>query len=533
MAAPDGGNGGEPHHLPATSLGKSGSMDGSGPTATTAPPAPEFTPEPRTSPPLSDDSLDRSLARGLAWTAGAKWGSQIFTWITTLLVARLLTPDDYGLVGMAVVFTGLVALVGEFGLGTAVITLRDLTRRQLAQINSLALLLGFVALGVTGLAAVPLARFFAAPELVPVVLVYGVTFVVAGLHTVPLAAMKRDLEFGRVSVIEIAVAVVSALATLLLALAGLRYWALVLGNVFGHAVRTGLFMYFRPHPFARPDMRELRQTFTFSSDVLISRLAWYAYSNADFLIAGRVLGRAPLGAYTMAWTLASMPIEKITALVTTVTPSVFGAVQDRMVALRRYMLALTEGLALVTLPATIGMVLVADEFVRLILGEQWIEAILPLQLLGVYASFRSLVTLLPQILIATRQTRFPMVIGVAMAIVMPVAFYVGSHWGPEGIAAAWIIVYPLLVIPLYVRVFRTIDLSFGGYLRCLWPAINATLLMTLVVIAARLALPLDLTLATRLLSLVAVGLVAYFGSLYVFHRERLNNALATLRLLKG
>src|SRR5688572_3457154 len=115
-------------------------------------------------------ALDRALVHGIAWTGTLKWGSQLVAWLATLVVARTLTPTDYGLFAMASMFLGLVAVLSEFGIGTAVVTLRDLADEELAQINSLAILFGLAAFAISSAAAVPLARFFAAPELPPIVI---------------------------------------------------------------------------------------------------------------------------------------------------------------------------------------------------------------------------------------------------------------------------------------------------------------------------------------------------------------------------
>src|SRR5712692_5628349 len=106
--------------------------------------------------PLDARALDRSLLHGIAWTSGAKWAGQLFAWASTLIVARLLTPEDYGLVGMASIYLGLITLVSEFGLGSAVITLRDLSEEQVAQLNGLAVLVGVVSCAVSCAAVIPL-----------------------------------------------------------------------------------------------------------------------------------------------------------------------------------------------------------------------------------------------------------------------------------------------------------------------------------------------------------------------------------------
>src|SRR5207302_11184522 len=112
-----------------------------------------------------------------------------------------------------------------------------------------------------------------------------------------------------------------------------------------------------------------------------------------------------LGAYSIGWTLSSIPVDRVTALVASVTPPVFSAVQHDRVALQRYLRNLTEGLALITFPAAVGIALVADEFVTAVLGEQWHAAIAPLRLLALSAALRSISPLLPQIIVSTGHTR--------------------------------------------------------------------------------------------------------------------------------
>src|ERR1019366_7893205 len=137
---------------------------------------------------------------------------------------------------------------------------------------------------------------------------------------------------------------------------------------------------------------------------------------------------AALGAYTLAWTLATIPLEKVTTIVSNVSYSYFSASQNDNAALRRYLRILTEGLSIVTFPATIGLALVATDFVYLFPGTKGQAPILPLEVRGFYASFRCIVTLLPSILNVTGQSRFAMRTMQGALILMPCAFYVGSHW---------------------------------------------------------------------------------------------------------
>ena len=473
--------------------------------------------------------MQRSLARGIAWTGGAKWLTQLLTWGTTIVVARVLGPDAYGLVGMAALFLGLVTMFTEFGLGTAIVSLRDLTQRQIAQVNAVAVLLGLGGTLLTCLAAWPLSRFFHEPAVLWIVIAMSANFVISALRLTPYSLLQRELRFKILAMLESAQAVVFALTNVVCALLGFGYWTLVIGAVTSQLFATVTTLAVRPHGFARPRRDEMHGVLRFSNHILIGRLAWYVYNNADFAVAGRVLGKTALGAYSFAWQFASIPIEKITAMVTRVTPAYFAAAQHDNEALRRLLLNVTEGLAFLTLPATVGIALVAPEFVRLALGPEWTGAIAPLQVLCVYASYRSLVTLLPQILNIKGDARWTMWLGIATALALPASFYFGSHFGPVGIAAMWVLVYPVFTIPLYRRTFMRIEMRVADYLAVLWNPIRGTLLMMVTVMGLRLILPADWPLALRLGLLIATGAAAYGLSTALPQRERLRKILAMVR----
>ena len=466
-------------------------------------------------------TLDGSLLRGVAWTAGAKWASQGLTWVSWLLVARLLSPEDYGLVGMAAIYLGLVTLLSEFGLGTAVLAVRELSEEQLNQLNSVAVLLGLAGWLASCAVAIPLGHFFHAPQLPLVVVAMSTTFVITSFKTVPLALLQRDLRFKALALIDLSQALVLAISMVGFAIAGFRYWTLVCGAVLGALVSTGAILRLRRAPFACPQSTSLKHVMTLSSDVVIARLCWYASANADFLVAGRILGKAALGFYSIAWTLASMPVDRVAALVGQVTPAFFSAVQKNPAELRRYVLGITEGLALITFPVALGLALVAKDFVPLVLGAKWDGTIAPLRWLAAYAAVRSITPLLPQVLQIIRDSRFEMWRMVAAAVVMPIGFYIGGrHWGTIGIAMAWVLLDPLFSLVLYRRVFSRIELSPWAYLVALWPALSGTALMAAVVCAVGALSGGAWSAPARLAAQIGAGVATYGLACFVLHRER-------------
>src|SRR5438445_2542196 len=467
-------------------------------------------------------SLDRSLLYGVAWTAAAKWAAQALSWASWLIVARVLSPEDYGLVGMAAVYLGLITLLSEFGLGTAVLVGRELSAEQTNQLNGLAVLLGLASLLASCIAAIPLGRFFHAPQLPLVVLAMSTTFVITSFKIVPLALVQRDLGFKALALVDVSQALVLAIGTIGFALAGFRYWTLVCGALLSTLISTAAVLRLRHVPFAWPRSASLKHAITLSYNIVVARVCWYASSNADFLMTGRILGKAALGFYNVGWTLASVPVDKVAALVGQVTPAFFSAVQTDLPAIRRYLLRITEGIALVTFPVSVGLALVARDFVLVVLGSKWEGTIAPLQLLAAYAAVRSITPLLAQVLMTIRDTGFEMWRMVLAAAVMPTSFAFAAHrWGTVGVAAAWLLVDPFFTVVLCWRLFPKIELSPTAYVGALWPAVSGTVLMAAVVVAVNALSGGGWAPGVRLAAQIGVGVMSYVLVCVVLHRERL------------
>lgn len=475
--------------------------------------------------------LDRSLVHGVAWTGGLKWLTQIASWASTIVVARLLTPADYGLFGMATVYLGFVELVNEFGLGAAIIRQRDLSEEQIADITGVSYALGLFLTVVSVGMAWPVAMFFKEDQVRLILIVLSVTFMLSTVKSVPRALMSRDLQFRRVAVVDATQVIVGLVATLTLAIMGYRYWSLVWGTIIAQTASSLLAVFWRPQPIRWPGGRfgSIRHAITFGWHVVVSRIAWYAYSNADFAVVGRVLGTVALGAYNFGWTIASIPVNRISAMVGQVTPAIFSAVQDDPAELRRYLVRLTEGLALITFPFSVGLALTAHDAVLVALGPKWEPAIWPLRLLGFYAGFRSITTLFPQVLWATGHSRSAMRFSILAALVLPGLFYIGSRWGTVGVASAWIVGYPIVSIPYFRQVFRIVDMPVRQYLGGLWPALLGTIVMTAAVLAAKFLIPPDWPLALHLGVQVAVGALAYAAVILTLFGERARSLIKLVR----
>ena len=493
-------------------------MDSRETISTTPEPAPIKTTPAGTSAPKKSD---RSLVGSLAWKAIGDWISQIFAWVSLLIVVRLLSPADFGLVAMAMILVPYLRCVGDFGILRVIVNFPDLTEDQVAQLNTFSLLAGITCFAIASALAHPIALFFRTPRLVMVIIVACSALVPWGFRAVSEGLLNKEIRFRLLSIFDAVNAIVAAAITLSMAYFGFGYWALVMGNLVGISLRAILIVATRPHRFAMPRISEIRKPLLFGWHVAVSLVAMNSYQTLDNVTVGRTLGQTSLGFYGMAWTLANVPLEKITSLVTTVIPSYLALVQKQPAELRRYVRTLSEAMSLITFPATVGLGLVARELIPVALGHKWDSAVVPLEILSIYAAVRSMVALLPKVLTAIGNPRFVMWSDLLAVVILPCAFYAGSHWGTAGVAMGWVAAYPLVAIPLYWKTFSSIGMKTGEYIRALRPAIDGTLVMTGLVLLLKWTMPQTLPMAVRLVIEVAVGVIAYTGALLVLHRERI------------
>jgi teichuronic acid exporter len=479
----------------------------------------------------SGAALDRSLASGIAWSGGMATVTQTIRWGAALLVVRLLEPADYGIVGMAMAYRGLVQMLSEFGMGTAIVQRQNLRSIQIARIGGVSVLASVFLAGVSILGAGAVAGFFDEPRVRPIVTVLSATFVFSGIDLVAMSLMKRDLQFKNLAWISAAKSITYASVSLSLAAGGFGYWSLVYAALAGQFVRMVVAVGWKRHPIAWPhELASIRSELWFGGHIVVSQFALYIRRFADIIIVGRLLGTDALGAYNVAWNQANLAVERVTPIVTRVSPSVLAAAQDDLPALQRYVRIFTEGIALIAFPTSVGLAIVADDFVLLLFGEKWIETIGPLRVLAVAGATRSITPILSQVLIAKGLAKKNMQFTVAGAIVIPLFLLVGSRWGLVGVACGWLIGHPLVMGPILLRhALIASGMKLRAYLSALRPALIATIAMVGVVALTRASMPGEWSLGLRFACEVGVGVLVYGIGVIPAYKSRFQNFISLLR----
>lgn len=464
-------------------------------------------------------SFQQRIIRSFLWMGGGQILGQAATWLATLVVIRLLTPMDYGLMTMAMIFLGFLFVIADLGIGAAAIQSKELDQEELRTMTAAVLLTSGLGFLLTHLAAPWLAAFFQEPRVTPIVRILSLNFPLMAIYHLPQARLVRGLEFDIKARVDLMVALASAGTSLTMALMGAGVWALVGGVLAQNAARALFFQLARPTPLI-PDFRRFftNPLVQFGVIVTLDRILYFMYSYADVTIGGRVLGKEIIGLYTVAVTVTSIPVQKVMPIVNQITFAAFSRIQTEGERVRRNVLRAVQLAGLLGFPTFLGMAVVAPEFVPLLLGAQWEEAILPLQLLCLVVPLKMFSTLLPPALFGIGRPAVNLVNVLIIFLVMTLALLIGVGFGLLGLCLAWVIGFPIAFAITTTRALHALQLGWREFLGQLATPALASIAMAAAVGAIRLALAHLLPPLPRLLTLVAAGMAIYTALIFLTAR---------------
>jgi O-antigen/teichoic acid export membrane protein len=451
------------------------------------------------------------ILRGLAWKVFSQAFRQLSRIVVAIVLARLLTPHDFGLAAMVLVFSSLVIIFSDLSLGAALVQRPELTELDRSTVfwvsTGVGVLFTVAGIAVSG----PVAAFYGEPEVQPLFIGLSLSFVLTALGTTQTALLNRDMDFRALEVRLMAGSVAGAVVGLALAAGGFGAWALIAQQIATALASTALLWAFSPwKPSMRFSMASLRDLSSFSLNVFGTRIVFYFNRNADNLLVGRFLGPSALGAYTVAYNLMLAPIGRIAMPLVEVLFPAFSRMQDDKARIGALWLRAVRVVGTITIPGMIGLALVAPEFVHVTLGDKWDAAVPVIQILAWVGLMQSLQGMNSSILQACDRTGLLLRCAIVTVVASVIAFAVGVQWGIVGVAAGYCIASSFAE-PYYAwQTMRTIGVPVRAYLASLAGIAGAALAMGACVLATReLLLPEGLPDGLRLAILIAVGAASY------------------------
>ncbi|EGB14401.1 polysaccharide biosynthesis protein [Pseudodesulfovibrio mercurii] len=469
-----------------------------------------------------------SVKKSLAWMGGTSLLGQIITWSVTILVARLLTPEDYGLVALAGLFTVFANSICLMGISAAVVQADEVTEYQIRALYGLSFLAGLIMYCI-GLAAAPvMAWIFSEPRLVALIIFQNLIFLVGAPKSLLWSLLARDTRFDIIAKVETGARIMTSFATLGMALAGFGVWALAAQWLLIETAQFLVFAYFRRiRPAFRIRFTEISDILSFGIKVFLRNVVGQLYNSVDVFILGKLGAASFLGGYTFAKRLANIPFEKIVTIINRVLYPYISKDKDNPESMREWTLKVAEFQAMLLLPFFVMLFFCADEAVFVLLGTGWGAAVLPLKIFCAANVFKLAENYASIALMAlgkvTEQVHYVLIQLVAIGgTLLGLALWKGVNAS----LLVWVTVYPLLSILYCGFLLHSIGLDIGTLASRVRSILLANVLMGCALYGAGMALhaPLWQMLAMK----IGIGGLAYVATLYLFGRDKLVMALDML-----
>jgi PST family polysaccharide transporter len=489
--------------------------------------------DPLEAPPSGADGsaeLARTAVRGGMWTGASQLSGKLLFFLSTVLLARMLDQDDFGVAAYAITVIALFNAVPSLGLAPALIHYPD---------DPGTLSTGFwlgLAAGVSGFVLVwfmaPLTEsFFGDPRAVPVTRGLALIFPLQALRNVHSTLLQKRLDFRRRFVPDLIQSLAKGGVGIVLALLGFGAWSLIGGIVAAAGVGVPAYWYAaRWHPSWRFEPEAARRLVPFGAHVVGVGLLGALVRNLDYLLVGRLLGAATLGVYVLAFRIPDLLIRNLAVMLGQVLLPLYARAKNEPELLRQAFLATTSYVFAITAPMAVGLALVAEPLILTVFSAKWIEVVPVIPPVCLYALFISLSFNVgdlykalgrPEILTRLALVRATLVVGPLWYATAVVGTAAAVGWAQAGVALVTMVLNFVVAGALF-------DLPIRAALIRLMPVVGATAVMAAVTIGVGRMLS-DQTAALRLLVAVAAGAASYLVALRAFAREFVETGAATLR----
>jgi len=425
--------------------------------------------------------------------SGAKWSglsTGIVTalhFITLALLARLLSPSDFGLMGMIMVVIGFARVFMDMGISNAIVYRQNITKEELSSLYWLNILAGITVFFIISASAPVIVSFYNEPQLNDLVYLAAVIFLITPVGQQFQILLQKELQFKALAKIEIICSVTNSLTTIILAINGFGVYSLVWGQLAGTSVRAVQLFYIgckKWKPGWYFSWKGIKTYISFGLYQMGEQTINYFNTNLDYLLIGSFLGAKSLGYYTLAYNLIIRPASMINPIITRVAFPVFSKVQNDLSKLKKGYLKVLELLSLVNFPLMVGFAVVAPVAVPVIFGDQWFPSIILIQILTIVGLLRSTGNPVGSLLLARGRADLGFKWNLALMITQIPGLYIGAKFGGTvGVAIAFAILMCIYSPFNYLILIRKmVGPCLHDYFFSMWPSLWMSAVMGCMII---------------------------------------------------
>lgn len=475
---------------------------------------------------LKTDLKGRSV-RGGAVTMITQAGKFILNMGSTVILARLLTPQDYGLIGMVTAVTGLVALFNDMGLSTATIQRAEINHNQVSTLFWVNVVLSASIMLLTAAVAPAIAWFYNEPRLTWITLTLAITFIFAGLAVQHQALLTRQMRFTTLAVVEIISVLCGITTAIISAWYGAGYWALVLMQLaIAISSTVGIWSVCGWRPGSPVRNSGVRSLLAFGGNLTGFSVLNYFSRNLDNILIGRVWGAGSLGLYSKAYGLMMLPLQQINNPITAVAVPGLSRLHSEPQQFRNHYLKALSLITASTMPVVLLMIILSEEIIKLLLGSRWGEAAVIFQYLGISAFFQPITNTSGWLYISTGRTDRMFKWGIFSSAFLVASFFVGLPYGVRGVALSYSIAKLLQTVPCMYYATRDTSITLLDLVDAVKPSFLASVIAGAIAFGIQFVIAHSLPVSvTAIISLFVMVSIYSFIMFYLFGAKELYSSV--------
>lgn len=461
----------------------------------------------------SSESLSKRVVKGGIWVFALRITNRGLVFIRTIILARLLAPNDFGLLGIAMLSIATLETFSQTGFQAALIQKKGDITSYLDTAWTVSAIRGIVLFLVLFLSAPIIAQFFNSSQATAVIMVIAISPLLSGFRNIGIMFFQKELEFNKQFIYELSGTLVNLTVAITLAFILRNVWALVWGGVAAHFIR--LFMSHILHPY-RPRLRfnksEFKELFAFGKWVLSSSILFFLLTQGDDIFVGKILGVTALGLYQMAYLVSNLPATEITHVISQVTFPAYSKLQDDLSKLREAYIKVLQLTAFISIPLAGGIFILAPDFTQIFLGEKWMLMISAMQMLCIFGLTRSINATFGPFFQGIGKPDILTKASFGQLLIMILLIYpLTSRWNIMGTSISIIVPNILVLFYLTKKLAKDMNFALNAMLKSLLlPAISMTIACIFMSIF-------KLFWASNLINfllILTIGVVLYFCFIY-------------------
>jgi lipopolysaccharide exporter len=426
------------------------------------------------------------MAKGAAFMVAFKMTERSIGIVSTVIVARLLVPADFGLVALAMAIIGVLELLSAFGFDVALIQNQAASRKHYDTAWTFQVLIFSVIALLLVLLAYPAAEFYEEPRLAPVIFWLALGTLVIGFENVGIVAFRKELWFGQEFKFLAAKKLIAFFVTMIFALVFRSYWALVAGIITSRL--AGVVLSYALHPYRpRLSLAAKKDLLHFSKWLLLGNVIGSLNKSMSSFVIGKISGPHALGIFNVSLEISTLPSSELAAPIHRATLPGFAKMSADRELMKKAFLDVLSLTALIGMPAGLGIAAVAEPLVWVMLGEKWLDTIPLISLLAVFGTVSLLEANPHYIFLAVGRPKITGILTSAQFLLKVPLLIIGIQaFGIIGAGMALLVAQTLVLLPAYGIVLRVLDTRLAALLRALWRPFFAALIMFAVLRAADL-----------------------------------------------